>query len=73
MLADAKVVVRAPDHDRARAGPSGEGHVAQGKRPALRLRSANTAASFQVQTGKRGGKEMMVGRVLIKSRLISTF
>src|SRR5262245_62104426 len=60
MLAHAKVIVRAPDHDRAlavRGMPD-----CMGKTPGNALEIGKHAvAPFGVQASKRGGKEMIIG------------
>ena len=60
MLTHAEIVVRAPDHDRAGAVLGMQDRM--GKTPGDPLEIGEHAiAPFLVQTGKRGGKEMIIG------------
>src|ERR1700740_576846 len=60
MLAHAKVIVRAPDHDLTRTVRGMPCCVRKATGDALEIRK-HTVASFLMQAGKRGGKEMIVG------------
>ena len=59
VLAHAKVVVRASDHDWARAVRRMPGCVRETTRDALEIRK-HAGAAFRVQPGKRRGKEMII-------------
>src|ERR1700758_2342589 len=60
VLAHAKVIVRTPDHDRARAVRGMPYCMRETPRNALEI-GKHAIAPFGVQLGKRGGKEMIVG------------
>ena len=53
VLAHAEVIVRTPDHDRARAVRRTPGRVGKTPRDALEI-GKHTVAPFLVQAGKRG-------------------
>src|SRR5262245_53526107 len=59
VLTHAKVVVRAPDHDRARAVRRMPQCVREAPGDALEI-CKHAVAPFLVQPGKRGGKEMII-------------
>src|SRR5262249_20770914 len=60
VLAHAEIVVRAPDHDRARAVRGMPGRVGKTPGDALEV-GKHAVAPFLVQAGKRSRKEMIVG------------
>jgi hypothetical protein len=60
MLAHAKVIVRAPNHDRARAVRGMPCRVRETTGHAFEIRK-HAVAPFLVQPGKRGGKEIIIG------------
>src|SRR5262249_25626908 len=60
VLAHAEVIVRAPDHDRARAVWGMPSRMGKAPGDALEI-GKHAVAPFLVQAGKRGRKEMIIG------------
>ena len=60
VLAHAQVVIRAPDHDRARPLWRMPGRMRKSPRDALEI-GKHTVAPFLLQARKRGEKEMIIG------------